>query len=84
MAEREDSLSQSPMLLHSSMLFPSCVQHCEEIVWQKQKNECPVVAYLLQLVQRGLSNTALLEVVLGRIHHLLDDLLVDIALFSPH
>lgn len=38
------------------------------------------VTYLLQLVQRTLSDTALLEVVLRRIHHLLDDLLVDVAL----
>jgi hypothetical protein len=46
----------------------------EETAWR-------VIAYLLQLVQRALSDTTLLEVVLRRIHHLLDDLLVDIALF---
>jgi hypothetical protein len=43
-----------------------------------------VVAYLLQLVQCCLSDTALLEVILGRIHYLLDDLLVDVALFTSH
>ena len=39
-----------------------------------------MVAYLLQLVQCCLSDTALLEVILRRIHYLLDDLLVDVAL----
>lgn len=38
------------------------------------------VAYLLQFVQSALPDTALLEVILGRIHYLLDDLLVDVAL----
>lgn len=39
-----------------------------------------MIAYLPQLVQRTLSDAALFEVVLGRIHYLLDDLLIDIAL----
>lgn len=44
-----------------------------ETIWR-------VIAYLLQLVQRALSDTALLEVILRSIHDLLDDLLVDVAL----
>ena len=47
-------------------------------------NDERVVAYLLQFVQCALSDTALFEVILGSIHHLLDDLLVDVALFTPH
>ena len=60
-------------------LLKSCVHgggssKVEETCWR-------IIAYLLQLVQRALSNTTLLKIVLRRIHHLLDDLLVDIALF---
>ena len=49
---------------------------------QNERNEScwEVVAYLLQLVQRALTDTALLEIVLRSINNLLDDLLVDIAL----
>lgn len=40
-----------------------------------------VGTHLLQFVQRTLSDTAFFEIILGRIHDLLDDLLVDVALF---
>lgn len=40
-----------------------------------------VGTHLLQFVQRTLSDTAFFEIILGRIHNLLDDLLVDVALF---
>jgi hypothetical protein len=53
-----------------------------KVAQTRRKETCwRVIAYLLQLVQRALSDTTLLEIVLRRIHHLLDDLLVDIALF---
>lgn len=62
-----------------STLLVSCVHGCNS---NRRKETCwRFIAYLLQLVQRALSDTTLLEVVLRRIHHLLDDLLVDIALF---
>jgi hypothetical protein len=53
-----------------------------KVAQTRRKETCwRVIAYLLQLVQRALSDTTLLEIVFRRIHHLLDDLLVDIALF---
>lgn len=65
------------IVLWSTMLV-SCVHEGGS---SKTKGTClRVIAYLLQLVQRALSDTTLLEIVLRRIHHLLDDLLVDIAL----
>lgn len=85
----EERYRQSPQLAHASFaiamivlwstLLVSCVHECGS---NKRNGTCSrVIAYLLQLVQRALSDTALLEIVLRRIHHLLDDLLVDIALF---
>ena len=65
------------------MLLVSCVQRGG--LQMKQEETCwRLIAYLLQLVQRALSDTTFLEIILRRIHHFLDDLLVDIALFPQH
>jgi hypothetical protein len=83
MAERRVSLLYSPdthlnrssiRLAHNNARLPGRSKGVDE----------RVVAYLLQFVQCALTDTALFEVILGRIHHLLDDLLVDVALFTPH
>ena len=71
--------SSIDMIVSLSTLLASCVHESGS---KKRSGICPrVIAYLLQLVQRALSDTTLLEIVLRRIHPLLDDLLVDIALF---
>jgi hypothetical protein len=58
------------MIVLWSMLLVSCVHEGGS---NKRKGTCSrVIAYLLQLVQRALSDTTLLEIVLRRIHHLLD------------
>lgn len=77
--QRAHTSSSIDMVVLLSTLLVSCVHEGGS---EKRKGTCSrVIAYLLQLVQRALSDTTLLEIVLRRIHHLLDDLLVDIALF---
>ena len=85
---KSDTASRSSVPMpHPRSTWLSCCRRCSclpcmKAVSEKRKGTCSrVIAYLLQLVQRALSDTTLLEIVLRRIHHLLDDLLVDIALF---
>lgn len=59
--------------------MPDCMDVVGKALLQRQRNDI-AVAYLLQLVQRTLPDAAFFEVVLRRIHYLLDDLLVDVAL----
>jgi hypothetical protein len=47
-----------------------------------QRKERRIATYLHHLVQRRLVHAKLLKVILRRLDHLLDDLLVDVALLS--
>lgn len=78
------SMTASPWLLSNSPGRSATAARVLQ-AWRQRPDEqeesCwEVTAYLLQLVQRALADTALLEIVLRSVDHLLDDLLVDIAL----
>jgi hypothetical protein len=82
MADRRVSLLYSPQTHLNRSSFRLAHNNARVSPGRSKRNGERVVAYLLQFVQCALSDTALFEVILGRIHHLLDDLLVDVALFT--